>query len=101
MRVTENIKAWKTLLALSAGEGFFSAAVAVDKDMAACSRMIGRLEADLGIDLMTIRTDRYNSRHRVERFYPMQKRSLTHTADLKKLPGNVWQCRLSCAWAFP
>lgn len=52
MRVTENIKAWKTLLALSAGEGFFSAAVAVDKDMAACSRMIGRLEADLGIDLI-------------------------------------------------
>lgn len=52
MRVTENIKAWKTLLALSAGEGFFSATVAVDKDMAACSRMIGRLEADLGIDLI-------------------------------------------------
>ena len=49
---TENLAAWKLLLSLAQGGGISEAAVAAGMDIAACSRLLRRLEEELGFKLI-------------------------------------------------
>ena len=49
---TKNLAAWKLLLSLAQGGGISEAAVAAGMDIAACSRLLRRLEEELGFKLI-------------------------------------------------
>lgn len=48
----ENVAVWKLLLLLSEGKGFSEAAFELSMDIAVCSRLIKRLEEELGMALV-------------------------------------------------
>ena len=49
---TENLTAWKLLLSLAQGGGISEAAFSAGMDIAACSRLLRRLEDELGFKLI-------------------------------------------------
>lgn len=51
-RAADSIEAWRLLLALSEGQGFKGAAVALDMDLPACTRLMQKLESELGVGLV-------------------------------------------------
>lgn len=53
MRTSDNLTAWKVLSVLSRGGGLTQAAVETDLDPAQCTRLIQRLETELGVALVT------------------------------------------------
>jgi DNA-binding transcriptional LysR family regulator len=52
MKATNNIDAWKVLAALSEGRGMKGASISTGLDLPACTRIIQKLEEDLGLALI-------------------------------------------------
>lgn len=52
MKASDDLTAWKLLLALAEGEGLHRAALSCGMDKGECSRRIRRLETELGLELL-------------------------------------------------